>query len=94
MISRPLFPKRFFEKEYPKLLKLTDSQGRLPVISIVLPEGKRMDLRQFEITDDGLLVNLSSGHFLISYASILSLQVMSQSFKKTSVSSPCPPWAG
>jgi hypothetical protein len=52
------------------------------VISIVLPEGKRLDLKEFEVTEDGLLVRVSSEAYLISYQSILSLQVMPRSFKQ------------
>jgi hypothetical protein len=82
MSTKPRFPRRFFENDLPKLLKLTDSEGNLPVISIVLPEGKRLDLKEFEVTEDGLLVRVSSEAYLISYQSILSLQVMPRSFKQ------------
>ena len=82
MSAKPRFPRRFFENDLPKLLKLTDSEGNLPVISIGLPEGKRLDLKEFEITEEGLLVRVSSEAYLISYHSILSLQVMPRSFKQ------------
>lgn len=89
MKKRPVFSKRFFELEYPKLLKLTDSDGNQPTVVVALREGTRIPLREFQLTDEGLLVNVSSGEYLISYDSIVSVQVVPQALRKV-LSSPDP----
>jgi hypothetical protein len=90
MKKRPVFSKRFFELEYPKLLKLTDSDGNQPTVVMVLREGSRIPLREFQLTDEGLLVNVSSGEYLISYDSIVSVQVVPQALRRV-LSKPDPP---
>jgi hypothetical protein len=82
MKREPAFSKRFFELEYPKLLKLTDSQGNQPCIVMVLREGSRIPLRQFEPAEGGVRVNLSSGEYLIAYNFILSVQVIPQALRR------------
>jgi hypothetical protein len=82
MKTKPVFSKRFFELEYPKLLKLTDSDGNQPCVVIVLGEGTRIPLRQFELAEGGVRVNVSSGEYLISYDSIVSVQVIPQALRK------------
>lgn len=82
MNSTPQFSRCFFENDFPKLLELTDSRGNLPVISIGLFDGALLELREFKIADDGLLVIVSSEEKLVPYSSILSLQVMPRAFKQ------------
>jgi hypothetical protein len=85
MSPKPKFPRKFFDHELPKLLKLTDNRGNLPLISIALPEGKRLELTEFEVMDGGLLVKASLEEYLVSYSSIFSLHVMPRSFKNMPV---------
>ncbi len=87
MQKKPSFSRSFFENEYPKLLKLTDSQSKPPVIAITLPEGKCVELREFELTETGLLVKVSSDYYLVSYGSILGIQVIPQSNKRAAIAS-------
>jgi hypothetical protein len=82
MKKKPVFSKRFFELEYPKLLKLTDCDGNQPTVVMVLREGTRIPLKQFQLTEGGLRVNVSSGEYLISYDSIVSVQVIPQALRK------------
>ena len=82
MTSLPQFRRHFFEHELPKLLKLTDTYGNLPIISLGLLDGGRVELEKFEIADEGLFVRASTGEQLVTYLSIRSLQVMPRSFKR------------
>ena|SRR2546426_565101 len=90
MKRKPVFSKRFFELEYPKLLKLTDSDGNQPTVVMVVREGTRISLKQFQLTEGGLRINVSSGEYLISYDSIVSVQVIPQALKKV-LNNPDPP---
>ena len=83
MTSQTRFPRDFFEIELPKLLELTDTYKNLPVISIGLCDGSHLELRDFKVTPDGLLVTGSAEEQLVPYPSILSLQVMPQALKQT-----------
>jgi len=76
----PQFPRRFFENELPKLQDLTDTRGNRPVISIGLLDGGQLELKEFRIADEGLLVRVCSEEKLVPYPSISSLQVMPRSF--------------
>jgi hypothetical protein len=90
MKRKPVFSKRFFELEYPKLLKLTDFDGNQPTVVMVVREGTRIPLKQFQLTEGGLRINVSSGEYLISYDSIVSVQVIPQALKKV-LNNPDPP---
>jgi len=82
MTLPPQFPRHFFENELPKLQELTDIRGNRPVISIRLFDGDHLELKEFKIVDDGLLVRVCSEERLVPYPAILSLQVMPRSFKQ------------
>jgi len=84
MQTKAKFTRKFFEAEYPRLLKLTDSEGNQPDIIMMLPEGNRLDLREFQVTEKGILMRVSSDRYLISYDSILSIQVIPRSLKRMS----------
>jgi hypothetical protein len=86
MQRKPMFTRKFFEAEYPKLLKLTDSEGNQPDIVMMLAEGNRLDLREFQVTEEGILIRISSDRYLISYESILSIQVVPHSLRRMSYS--------
>ena len=64
------------------MLKLTDSDGNQPTVVMVVREGTRISLKQFQLTEGGLRINVSSGEYLISYDSIVSVQVIPQALKK------------
>ncbi|MEW5978084.1 MAG: hypothetical protein AB1898_19995 [Acidobacteriota bacterium] len=87
----PKFPRRFFQIDYPKLLRLYDRNGNPPSIFMVLVGGQRVELKEFEITDIGLVIDPRTNRFPIAYTSILSIQVMSQSQKTRGVE-PRSPW--
>jgi hypothetical protein len=87
MKRKPFFSKRFFERDYPKLLKLTDSEGNQPAVVVILCQGMRIPLKEFELTDEGLFVNISSEKYLITYSAIMSVQVMPQALRKIATNS-------
>jgi len=82
MRKTPVFSKKFFELDYPKLLRLTDSEGNQPVVVMVLCEGTRMPLKEFELAQEGLMVTLSSGKYFVGYDAIMSVQVMPQALRR------------
>jgi len=82
MRKTPVFSKKFFELDYPKLLRLTDSEGNQPVVVMVLCEGTRMPLKEFELGQEGLMVTLSSGKYFVGYDAIMSVQVMPQALRR------------
>jgi len=82
MKRNPIFSKRFFEREYPKLLRLTDSSGNQPNVVVVLGDGTRIRLRQFQLAETGLRVSVSSEEYLITFDSIVSVQVIPQTLSK------------
>ena len=82
MKRKPFFSKRFFERDYPKLVKLTDSEGNQPTVVVTLCGGTRVPLKDFELTDKGLFINVSSDKYLIAYEAIMSVQVIPQALQK------------
>ncbi len=82
MKRKPFFSKRFFERDYPKLVKLTDSEGNQPAVVVILCGGTRLPLKDFELTDKGLFINISSDRYLIAYTAIMSVQVMPLALRK------------
>ena len=80
-VNKTSFSKRYFEIEIPRLLKLVDNNGRPPCIILTLDEGDRVELRDFEINQHGLTIQISSGQYFIPLSTIQGIQIIPQDKK-------------
>ena len=81
MTSDTHFTKNYFEQDFPKLQKLTDRKGMPLSVILTLDEGHRVELREFQLTRLGLLLQISSGQYSIPFNTIRSIQFIPQDKK-------------
>ena len=77
-VNKPSFSKKYFEVEIPRLLKLVDHNGRPPCIILTLEEGDRVELRDFQVDQNGLTIAISSEQYFIPLSTIQGIQIIPQ----------------
>lgn len=81
MSSAKHFTKAYFEQDFPKLQKLMDRKGQPLSVILTLDEGHRVELREFQLTRLGLLLQISSGQYSIPFSTIRSIEFIPQDKK-------------
>ena len=75
MRSSPVFSRRYFERDFPRLQSLASHQGQRLSVLLVLDEGYRIELREYQLCSLGLQIEAPSGPYLIPFHTIQSIQV-------------------
>jgi hypothetical protein len=72
----PIFSRRYFERDFPRLQRLADFRGEPPAVLLTLDEGFRIELREFQVSSTGLQIEAAYGPYLIPFHNIRSIQVI------------------
>ena len=75
----PLFSRRYFERDFPRLQKLTTQQGKHLSILLTVDEGYRVELRDYQLSPFGLQIESPSGPLVIPFRNIQSVQIIPKS---------------
>ena len=76
MKNYPIFSRRYFERELPRLQRLKDSKGEPLSVLITVDEGYRIELREYHLCPAGLRIEAPTGPYLVPFHHIQSIQVI------------------
>jgi len=76
MKKYPVFSRRYFEHDFPRLQSFTNLQGEPLTVLLTLDEGYRIELREYQLCATGLQIEAPSGPCLIPFHNIQSIQVL------------------